>query len=68
MPQSTEEFNSTEISVKFTVSMVPPFDLVVQSAVRDLSACHAIVLRVGCNIRVITPTLITVCGFHQLDA
>ena len=68
MPQSTEESNSTEISVKFTVSMAPPFDLVVQSAVRDLSACHAIVLRVGCNIRVITPTVITVCGFHQLDA
>ena len=24
--------------------------------------------RVGCNIRVVTPTVITVCGFHQLDA
>ena len=32
----------------------PPLYLVVQSAVRDLSACHAIVLRVWCNFRVIS--------------
>ena len=74
---------------KFTVFYEPPFDLVVQSAVSDLSACHAIVLCAWCNFRVstrratfgkrsfpgearstsvITLTVITVCGFHPLDA
>ena len=103
MTQGAEVSNSTEISVKFTVLMHCRLILyVVQSAVHDLSACHAIVLRIGCNIRVvalramlrkaklsgrgtkcreekmtlslpvgttsaITPTVITVCGFHQLD-
>ena len=40
--QGTEESDSTEISFKFTVSMqARPLDVVVQSALRDLSACHA---------------------------
>ena len=50
--QGTEESDSTEISFKFTVSMqARPLDVVVQSALRDLSACHAIALRIWCNFR-----------------
>ena len=45
---STEISVLTEISIKLKLyrSEAPPFDLVVQSTVRDLSACHVIVLRV----------------------
>ena len=65
--QGAEE--STEISVKFNRFDAPPFDLVVQSAVRDLmlvmQSCYASGVKLESSIM---PTVITVCGFPQLDA
>ena len=63
-PQGAEESNSTEISVKCTVSMHRRSINVVQSAVRDLSPCHfnekACALRLFSLTR--TPTIFAVHG------
>ena len=59
------DYSVVQINLNLQNANKIPFDLVVQSAVHDLSTCHPIVLPVGCNITVLDLRATTLICFGK---